>query len=335
MPRKPRIQYAGADYHVMNRGDRRRRVFRDRVDYELFMRAMDEACERTGWRIHAYVLMPTHFHWLLETPEPNLVDGMKWFMGATSQRSNARHGEHGHVFQGRYKALVVQSDQGGYFDTVSTYIHLNPVRANLSGGNGGMGEYEWSSYGLYVKPKRVRPQWLEVDRVLGNLALTDRPAGRRAYAQYMEDRANEWRTKEGKKAFKEAWKPIRYGWFLGEEDFKETLLTHLGPAVAGKQRTSYGGAAIQAHDEAQAEKLVGRGMKALGLEAADLATLPKGDAYKCVLAWLAHRHTMVSHSWLCERLIMGSPSNMSTYISRAKSTRMRALRGKVEKGIRK
>jgi len=335
MPRKPRIQYAGAVYHVMNRGDRGRRVFQDRVDYELFMHAMDEVCERTGWRIHAYVLMPNHFHWLLETPEPNLVAGMKWFMGATSQRSNARHGQRGHVFQGRYKALVVQSDRGGYFEAVSTYIHLNPVRADVAAGNGGMGKYQWSSYPLYLKPKRARPGWLEVDRVLGNLALADRPAGRRAYRQYMEGRASEWRTKEGKKAFKEAWKAIRYGWFVGEEGFRRTLLTHVSKAVAGNQRTSYSGEAIKAHDEAEAEKLVRAGMKALGFCEADLAKLPKGDAHKCVLAWLAHRRTMVSHAWLSERLSMGSPSNMSTYTSRARSARMKGVRRQVERALRK
>ena len=131
MGRKPRIEYEGAVYHVMNRGDRGGKVFKDRLDFELFLRCTADACERTGWRIHAYALLRNHFHWLLETPEANLVDGMKWFLGAYSQRFNARHGQRGHVFQGRYKAVVIDGRSGDYFETVSTYIHLNPARARL------------------------------------------------------------------------------------------------------------------------------------------------------------------------------------------------------------
>ena len=108
--------------HVMNRGDNRKKVFLDNLDYELFLVRMGEVCGRSGWRMHGYVLMPNHFHWLVETPEANLVAGMKWFMGAYSIGFNARHGHRGHVFQGRYKAVVVESGQGNYFERVSTYV---------------------------------------------------------------------------------------------------------------------------------------------------------------------------------------------------------------------
>ena len=131
MARKPRVEYEGAVYHVMNRGDRGRKIFRDRVDYELFWGALGAVCRRCGWRVHAHAALPNHFHWLVETPEANLVAGMKWVPGAYSQRFNARHRQRGHVFQGRYKALPIQSESGEYFETVSTYIHLNPARAGL------------------------------------------------------------------------------------------------------------------------------------------------------------------------------------------------------------
>lgn len=128
MARKPRVEYAGAVYHVMNRGDRGGKVFKDKLDYDLFLTATREVCERAGWRIHAWVLMGNHFHWLLETPAANLLSGMKWFLGAYSQRFNARHGQRGHVFQGRYKAVVVESGSGNYFETVST-----PARVSAMG----------------------------------------------------------------------------------------------------------------------------------------------------------------------------------------------------------
>jgi len=339
MPRKPRIEYQGAVYHIMNRGDRGGKVFKDRLDYELFLNATAEVCERTGWCIHAYVLLRNHFHWLLETPEANLVAGMKWFLGAYSQRFNARHGQRGHVFQGRYKAVLIDGAQGDYFETVSTYVHLNPVRAGLLGeGQEGLRQYEWSSLAQYLKPKRQRPAWLRVERVLGNVDLADSVSGRRGYQQYMEGRVRELRTKAGKKQFKEAWKPIRYGWYVGGEAFKEELVKKLVQAVKGKQRASYSGEAIRKHDEHQAERVVAAGMKLLGLAENAPGELPKGDERKCVLAWLAHSRTMASHKWIAERLGMGCPSNMTHYIAKVRSpgdARMSRLRNKIEKAIPK
>ena len=131
MARKPRIEFAGAVYHVMSRGDRQNDIFRDDRDRDVFLDTLSEACQRQGWIIHAYVLMGNHYHLLLETPEPNLIVGMKWLQGTYTQRFNRRHKEWGHLFQGRYKALLVQSEEGEYFSTVASYIHLNPVRARL------------------------------------------------------------------------------------------------------------------------------------------------------------------------------------------------------------
>jgi REP element-mobilizing transposase RayT len=124
-----RIQYPGALYHVMSRGNQGREIFRDDEDCQLFLKTLDEACGKTGWAVHAYVLMGNHYHALLETPEANLVDGMKWFLGTYTQRFNSRHRVFGHLFQGRYRALVIDGAQDGYFQTVSTYIYLNSARA--------------------------------------------------------------------------------------------------------------------------------------------------------------------------------------------------------------
>ena len=96
---------------------------------QLSLKTLDETCSKTGWAVHAYVLMGNHYHALLEIPEANLFDGMKWFLGTCTQRFNSRHRVFGHLFQGRYRALVIDGAQDGYFQTVSTYIHLNPARA--------------------------------------------------------------------------------------------------------------------------------------------------------------------------------------------------------------
>ena len=117
MARKLRIQYPGAIYHVMNRGDRRERIFADAHDRHCFLQTLDSASQKTTWQIHAFCLMPNHFHLVVETPQPNLVDGMKWFLGTYTARFNRRHKEFGHLFSGRYKALMVDGSGGGYLKT--------------------------------------------------------------------------------------------------------------------------------------------------------------------------------------------------------------------------
>src|SRR6266568_1125488 len=163
MARKLRIQYPGAVYHVMNRGDRRESIFHDDADRQWFIETLGEACGKTGWRVHAYCLMPNHFHLVLETPQPNLVAGMKWFLGTYTGRFNRRHKEFGHLFSGRYKALIVDGSGNGYLKSVCDYVHLNPVRARLLATQQSLESYRWSSYGQYLKAPVQRWPWLRVD----------------------------------------------------------------------------------------------------------------------------------------------------------------------------
>ena len=98
---------------------------------ERFLGTLGEACGKTGWQVHALCLMPNHFHLVVETPQANLVAGMKWFLGTYTGRFNRRHKLFGHLFSGRYKALIVDGSGNGYLKTVCDYVHLNPVRAKL------------------------------------------------------------------------------------------------------------------------------------------------------------------------------------------------------------
>ena len=111
MPRKPRIEYEGAIYHVLNRGNYRDAIFSvDDVDDsgKLFEETLFAACERFGWIVHAYVLLSNHFHVALETPEANLVRGMQWLQSTFGNRFNRLVRERGHIFQGRYKSLLIE-----------------------------------------------------------------------------------------------------------------------------------------------------------------------------------------------------------------------------------
>lgn len=141
MPRGPRIHAAGGIYHVTARGNRRAHIFRCEQDLMLFLRFLSLAADRHGWRCWAYCLLPNHFHLVLETPLPNLSLGMQWLNGTYASWFNDRHGLTGHVFQGRFHAVLVETDSHAL--ELARYVVLNPVRAGLCEYPG---EWRWSSY---------------------------------------------------------------------------------------------------------------------------------------------------------------------------------------------
>jgi REP element-mobilizing transposase RayT len=153
----------------MCRGNRRETIFEDEKDCGLFVDTLAEVCSRTGWQVCAYVLMPNHYHMVIETPEANLVTGMKWFQGTYTKRHNYRHREWGHLFQGRYKSVIIDPGDSGYFRTACDYVHLNPVRALLAGTDDtvALGEYRWSSSWYLSRPLSQTPDWLALGCIVG------------------------------------------------------------------------------------------------------------------------------------------------------------------------
>ena len=148
MARKLRVEYPGAIYHVMNRGDRREPIFVDDFDRRRFLETLAEACDKTSWQVQAWCLMDNHFHLVVETPLANLVAGMKWFLGTYTSRFNRRHKLFGHLFSGHYKSLLVDGNGNGYLRTVCDYVHLNPVRARLLTEEEPLRAYPWQLPGV-------------------------------------------------------------------------------------------------------------------------------------------------------------------------------------------
>jgi len=333
MARPIRIQYPGATYHVMARGTHGQAIFQDDEDRQRFLETLGEACAKTGFRVHAYVLMGNHYHLLVETPEGNLVAGMKWLQGAYTQRYNSRHKLFGHLFQGRYKAVPVEGEGSSYFQVVSTYIHLNPARAGLIRvGRERLHRYRWSSYPGYLSRRGQRPAWLVTERVLGSLGLG--PGESRGYEAYVEGRVLELGTKAGRKELAKEWKALRRGWYVGGETFLARLEEHLERAVAGRKRESHSGPAKVAHDEAGAEQLLEAGLRAMGLSEAALAGLSKGAAAKVVLAWWLRERTAVPLRWVSERLAMGHYTRVTQAVSRMQrrpGRELQRLRRKLER----
>ncbi len=161
MTRPLRVQFPGAWYHVTSRGNEGRAVFKSREDRKRFLSYLQSAHERYGAAIHVYCLMTNHYHLLVETPRSNLSQILHHINGAYTNYYNARRRRSGHLFQGRYKAIVVEAD--AYCQELSRYMHLNPVRAGITQKPS---EYRWSSYSCYVGLSK-KPEWLIMDRVLG------------------------------------------------------------------------------------------------------------------------------------------------------------------------
>jgi putative transposase len=188
MARPLRLEFAGALYHVTSRGDGREDIFRAVGDRRLFFDVLAGVWERFNWAIHAYCLMTNHYHLLVETPDGNLAKGMRELNGPYTQRFNRVYGRTGHVFQGRYKAILVQKE--AYLLEVARYVVLNPVRARLVRS---AGDYPWSSYRA-MTGEDAAPEWLETSTILAAFGPTEAEAtdGYRAFVAAGKGQPSPW-----------------------------------------------------------------------------------------------------------------------------------------------
>jgi putative transposase len=301
MPRPLRIQFAGAIYHVMSRGDRREAIFLNDADRLEFLRTLGQVCLKTGWQVHAYCLMTNHFHMVMETPQPNLALGMKWLLGTYTQRFNRRHRHWGHLFGGRYKAQLIDGRSRGYLRCACDYVHLNPVRAGMVAANKKLESFRWSSYPGYRKPK-FREQWLRVERLLGEHGLIkDTPKSRREF----ERRMRAARLEAGE------YQSMRRGWKIGAEDFHDWLAEKL----ARRGRKGEQARERRETDEALAERLVLEALAKVRWREIDLAKHPKGHRMKVKIAQQLRGETPMSRQWIADRLRMGSASYVSNLLN--------------------
>ena len=273
MARKLRLEFAGACYHVINRGNYRSDIFKTEGARAAFESCLFEACAKSGWGLHAFVLMRNHYHLALETPQGNLVAGMQWLQATFANRFNKLRGERGHLFQGRYKALLVEP--GEALGQVCHYIQLNPVRAGLLP-VGQLGKFRHSSYWYLDKPK-LRPDFLHGRTALAEAGgLADTPAGWRAYADYLA-----WQAAEGPAGGSQAYVNLSRGWALGSAAFKKALVKD--HAVAAESRAWESQGAHEIREQAW-EELFQRALAVLGRKEGDLSAGPGSARWKVALA---------------------------------------------------
>jgi len=211
MARSLRIEFKGALYHLTSRGNRREEIYLHDKDRWNFLRIFSETCEHYNWICHAYCLMGNHYHILLETPEANLSRGMRQLNGVYTQRFNRKHDRVGHLFQGRYKAVLV--DKESYLRELARYIVLNPVRAGLVKKPE---EWRWSSYRATVGI--VGPEaFLNIDFLLAVFADT-RPEAAKRYAKFVSKGIG----------LPSPFEKLQQQVYLGDEAFVERMLGFAG-----------------------------------------------------------------------------------------------------------
>jgi putative transposase len=209
-----RIEYPGAFYHVTSRGNERKTVFQSNRDREKYLSYLESAHERYGAVIHVYCLMGNHYHLLLETPRGNLSKILHYINGAYTTYFNIKRGRSGHLFQGRYKGILVDKDE--YCKELSRYIHLNPVRAGMVKAPL---EYPWSSYQYFVGRDR-RPKWLTTEFILGDFG-GEGGRGFKKYREYVERGED--------KEIENPLKKVIASTFLGGKEFIDRIkLEYLG-----------------------------------------------------------------------------------------------------------
>ncbi len=303
MARKLRLEFEGASYHVISRGNYRADVFGADSTKAAFLKCLDEAAEKSGWVVHAWCVMSNHYHLCLTTPQPNLVEGMRWLQATFAIRFNRLRNERGHLFQGRYKAPIVAPEAVG---AVCHYIHLNPVRAGVTA-MPELGRWPWTSLpALLAVPQR--PRWFSPEAALAHAGgLRDTPADRKRYVDYLG-----WLQEDvaGQKALD--FDRLSKDWAVGEREFKKELLKAHGDLAGAAERGEAGPRELAR--EVWQGRLDGL-LAALKKNARDIANDPKGEPWKVAVAATMKRTTTASNPWLAQALGMGSPFRLSRLAS--------------------
>lgn len=297
-----RIQYEGAFYHVINRGNYRRDVFETPGAAHAFEQTLTEACLRYRWRVHAYAIMRNHFHFALETPQPNLVDGMHWLQGTFATRFNRFRSERGHLFQGRYQALLVED--AAALVRVIHYIHLNPVRANIVE-PAACAAFRWGS--LRKLGLQPRPSWLSAEPLLSQMGFADSTAGWNQYAEYLAGLAANPAEQEIQE-----FSQLSSGWAIGTQAWRRDLARdyrHLALAPGLETRE------LQEIKEEHWRGTLGRLMTAAGKSNDDAAQAPPDVPWKIAIASRL-RHNGVPYRWISRELQMGAANTIRARVFR-------------------
>jgi REP element-mobilizing transposase RayT len=294
------MEFAGAIYHVISRGNYRKALFEDGADL-AFERTLFEVSAKCGWRLHAYVVMSNHYHLALETPEANLVEGMRWLQGTFGIRFNAFRRERGHVFQSRYKSLVIE--EGRPLLGLVNYIHLNPVRAGL------VSLKELRSYGASSYPKffdAESPPPLVRKRFLGALEFPDSEAGMVEYAKHLK-----MAEENDPGARDELTRKYCQGWSVASAEYRRGLQERYAEL---EEAADWGGKEVGELREAKWSQALEALIAECGKSLTDAIRERKSAPWKIEVARGLRARTTATNKWIAEKLAMGHPTRVCNLI---------------------
>jgi REP element-mobilizing transposase RayT len=316
MARSLRIEKSNGVYHVINRGNYRQDLFINEGAHGAFESCLFEACEKCAWVLEGYCVMTNHFHLVIRTPEGNLVYGMKWLQSTFANRYHHYRNEHGKLFQGRYKSLIVEEES--YLGALLHYVHLNPVRAGIVDVER-LREYRWSSY-WYLQHPAKRPEFMDVSACLDAAGgLSDTTAGRKKYREYLA-----WLSVEPRVQKELLFDRMCRGWAIGSKDFKKGLLSAEAERLKAEDdgdvvelaKEHYDGKDLREANELKWELFLERGLAYFGKDAAEIREDLKSAEWKVMLAAVMKRFTSATNVWITEKLNMGIPQAVSQNVGK-------------------
>jgi REP element-mobilizing transposase RayT len=295
MARPLRIEFAGALYHLTSRGNERRNIFRSDRDRKAFLVFLGIAAKRFGWSVTAWVLMTNHYHLVVQTPEPNLSRGMHWLNSAYAGWYNRIHGRCGHLFQGRFKAFLI--DKESYFTEVLRYVVLNPVRAKMVERPE---HYKWTSYGA-TAGLAIAPDWLDLRAALV-LFGSDAEAAHSGYREFVLEKIG---------CEDRLWDKLTNQLYLGAEAWTKAMRKR----VESKPRST---------DHPRTQRAIGRPKMheviAAVASAADVTVsairVTRGSILRGLTAWIGWHEGLVTLRSIAATLRLRSEGHISNLIKR-------------------
>ena len=284
------MEYVGAMYHVMNRGNARGEIFRDEKDYDYFKRWLGKVCEKAGWKVHAWTLMPNHYHLLIETRRKTLIKGMQLLNAEYTRYFNRRWKLSGPLFQGRYKGTLVEGKKG-YLLTVADYIHLNFARSFISKTMEELVANPETSVGCYVRGKF--PEWMEWKKVMGSIGQENLESkARKRFYEHLKGKWGEMREEDP------VWKELRRSWCFGGEKLMEKFQKAMDKKRGGSVASDLWQRGVsQETEENRAKERLKQWSKKSKL---DYQELERYEKYK--LACEIRNYSCVSIQWLAKEL---------------------------------
>jgi putative transposase len=302
MARKLRVEYPGAIYHVLNRGNYRRDLFVNPGEAQAFVTALEEATLRFGWKVYAYAVMRNHYHLAIETPQPNLKAGMHWLQSTYATRFNRLHRERGHLFQGRYHSLLVEDDV--HLARLVDYIHLNPVRAGIVGAEQAE-RFRWSSLGRFVRGDRFAG--MEAGSWLRVRDCADDADGWQRYCGHLSGLARD--PEEQKRC---GFTGMSQGWCIGTEGWRQAVAKDhqqmaLNPGLAAAE--------VKLLQQSRWSEALEQALAQTKRTPAEVKLGLKSAPWKLALAARLRDETGASIAWIASELCMGQPGSLRSKLS--------------------